>query len=95
MHKGKFLWHRQTCPSPSQVDAFTHDAFGGNSAAVVLLEKVHLPLSDSVRQAIAMEMNLSETAFLEVVDDGEAPTGTNHPRFFQRLAGNRADPLHC
>ena len=42
---------------------------------MVLLEKAHLPLSDSVRQAIAMEMNLSETAFLEVVDDADATTG--------------------
>ena len=77
MLTGKCFCLRHTrALSPPQVDAFTHEAFGGNSAAVVLLENVHLPLSDSVRQAIAMEMNLSETAFLEVVDDGGAPTGT-------------------
>ena len=53
--------------------AFTHKAFGGNSAAVVLLEPRHLPLADAARQAIAVEMNLSETAFLEAVPaDGQS-----------------------
>ena len=51
------------------MDAFTHEAFGGNSAAVVLLDKANLPLADSVRLAIAAEMNLSETAFLEIAED--------------------------
>jgi len=39
---------------------------------VVLLEPRHLPLADAVRQAIAVEMNLSETAFLEAIPtDGQ------------------------
>ncbi|PWU20683.1 MAG: isomerase [Bdellovibrio sp.] len=44
-----------------QVDAFTSRPFGGNPAAVVILEK---PLPDEVLQNIAAEMNLSETAFI-------------------------------
>ncbi|MCG8671869.1 MAG: PhzF family phenazine biosynthesis protein, partial [Pseudomonadales bacterium] len=44
-----------------QVDAFTKHVFGGNSAAVVILERW---LSDEVLQKIALENNLSETVFL-------------------------------
>ena len=44
-----------------QVDAFTDRIFGGNPAAVVLLDSW---LEDSIMQDIAMENNLSETAFL-------------------------------
>jgi PhzF family phenazine biosynthesis protein len=44
-----------------QVDAFTTEAFRGNPAAVCPLEE---PLKESTMQAIAAEMNLSETAFL-------------------------------
>ncbi|PHN05084.1 PhzF family phenazine biosynthesis protein [Flavilitoribacter nigricans] len=43
-----------------QVDAFTNELFGGNPAAIVPLESW---LSDDVLQAIALENNLSETAF--------------------------------
>lgn len=44
------------------VDAFTEKPFSGNPAGVCLLEKT---LSAAQMQAIAMEMNLSETAFVE------------------------------
>lgn len=44
-----------------QVDAFTVSPFSGNPAAVVLLEH---PKEDHWMQAVASEMNLSETAFL-------------------------------
>lgn len=44
-----------------QVDAFTDRPFGGNSAAVCLLEQ---EASDDWMQAVAAEMNLSETAFV-------------------------------
>ena len=44
-----------------QVDAFTGRLFGGNPAAVVLLEEW---LPDSVMQNIGLENNLSETAFV-------------------------------
>ena len=44
-----------------QVDAFTSRVFGGNPAAVVILEQW---LDDSTLLAIAAENNLSETAFV-------------------------------
>ena len=44
-----------------QVDAFTDDVFGGNPAAVVLLQEW---LPDALLQKIAAENNLAETAFL-------------------------------
>jgi len=43
------------------VDAFTDKPFGGNPAAVCLEEQA---LTDNVRQQIAKEMNISETAFV-------------------------------
>ncbi len=50
-----------------QVDAFTKQKFHGNPAAVCLLEKEK---SAAWMQALAMEMNLSETAFLIRQKDG-------------------------
>ncbi len=44
-----------------QVDAFTHSALGGNAAAVVFDAD---GLTDEQMLAIAVEMNLSETAFV-------------------------------
>ena len=44
-----------------QVDAFTNNLFSGNPAAVCLLDNW---LPDKVMQSIALENNLSETAFL-------------------------------
>ena len=44
-----------------QVDAFTHRPFGGNPAAVCVLPE---PRDAAWMQAVAREMNLSETAFL-------------------------------
>lgn len=49
-----------------QIDAFTHRLFGGNPAAVVLLDAW---LPDNTLAAIASENNLAETAF--VVTHGE------------------------
>lgn len=51
-----------------QVDAFTHQVFGGNSAAVVPLSQW---LPDPLLQAIALENNLSETVFF-------VPVGADH-----------------
>jgi len=42
------------------VDSFTDKPFKGNPAAVCVLDK---PLNDSTMQKIAMELNVSETAF--------------------------------
>lgn len=44
-----------------QIDAFTHEPLGGNPCAVVLDAE---GLDDATMLAIALEMNLSETAFL-------------------------------
>lgn len=46
-----------------QVDAFTEEAFKGNPAGVMILEK---NLSSELMQNIASEMNLSETAFVNI-----------------------------
>lgn len=50
-----------------QVDAFTDTPFRGNPAAVCLLDG---PASAEWMQSVALEMNLSETAFLHPIDDG-------------------------
>jgi predicted PhzF superfamily epimerase YddE/YHI9 len=50
-----------------QVDAFTQDPFGGNPAGIVFLES---PRNAAWLQAVAAEMNLSETAFLLRRADG-------------------------
>ncbi len=49
-----------------QIDAFTDRPFAGNPAAVCLLSG---PRSDGWMQAVAREMNLSETAFLSARGD--------------------------
>jgi PhzF family phenazine biosynthesis protein len=49
-----------------QVDAFTSEPFRGNPAGICLLES---DASDDWMQAVAAEMNLSETAFLVKRDD--------------------------
>src|SRR5262245_29796458 len=51
----------------TQADAFTSKAFGGNPAAVCILNE---PKEDSWMQLVAREMNLSETAFLLREGDG-------------------------
>ncbi|MGB7487247.1 MAG: PhzF family phenazine biosynthesis protein [Phormidesmis sp.] len=50
----------------TQVDAFTNQPFAGNPAAVCVIEQ---PLEADLMQAIAAEMNLSETAFLYPLQD--------------------------
>lgn len=49
------------------VDAFTGEPFGGNPAAVCLLER---PADETWMKLVAREMNLSETAFLHPVEGG-------------------------
>ena len=48
------------------VDAFSEVAFGGNPAAVCLLED---PLDDARMQSIAFELGIAETAYLTPTDD--------------------------
>lgn len=50
-----------------QVDAFTEEPFSGNPAGVCLLDE---PRPEKWMQAVAVEMNLSETAFLLREGDG-------------------------
>jgi PhzF family phenazine biosynthesis protein len=49
-----------------QIDAFASEPFAGNPAAVMLLQK---PAEEAWMQQVAMEMNLSETAFLHRAGD--------------------------
>ena len=49
-----------------QVDAFTGEIFKGNPAAICILEEW---IDDKLMQNIAMENNLSETAFCIVKED--------------------------
>lgn len=51
----------------SVVDAFTDSLFGGNPAAVIVLDAW---LPDAKMQAIAAENNLSETAFVVPIEEG-------------------------
>lgn len=50
-----------------QVDAFTDRIFTGNPAGVCILDK---PMDERWMRNVAMEMNLSETAFLQRQEDG-------------------------
>lgn len=51
-----------------QIDAFTSEPFKGNPAAVVLLDE---PRPAEWMQTVAMEMNLSETAFVVPREGGD------------------------
>lgn len=51
----------------TQVDAFTHTPFAGNPAAVCVLPSA---MDERWMQHVALEMNLSETAFLLKQQDG-------------------------
>lgn len=50
-----------------QVDSFTDKPFGGNPAGVCVMDA---PADEAWMQNIAMEMNLSETAFLYPLEEG-------------------------
>ena len=50
------------------VDAFTNSVFEGNPAGVCIMDRW---LQDSLTQSIAMENNLSETAFAVKEVDGD------------------------
>ncbi len=53
------------CMKIYQVDSFTSVKFKGNPAGVCILDKF---LETHLMQSIAAEMNLSETAFVEIQD---------------------------
>ena len=50
-----------------QIDAFTSEVFGGNSAAIIYQDD----LPGELMQQIAKEMNLSETAFISMSDSAD------------------------
>lgn len=68
-----------------QVDAFTDAPFRGNPAAVCVLDG---PRPDAWMQAVAAEMNLSETAFLVPRDDGRHQLRWFTPACEVRLCGH-------
>ncbi|SFB10945.1 PhzF family phenazine biosynthesis protein [Algoriphagus aquimarinus] len=51
------------------IDAFTNSPFSGNPAAICLLDG---KLTEQQMQTIAMEMNLSETAFVEKIAESDS-----------------------
>ena len=59
-------------PIHAQVDAFTSKAFGGNSAAIIFLEWEARSISTETLQLLAMENNLSETAYIQTIDPSES-----------------------
>ncbi len=70
-----------------QVDAFTDRPFGGNPAAVCVVEQER---GEAWMQAVAMEMNLAETAFLlplekEEIGGANSPAGEYSLRWFTPL----------
>ena len=68
-----------------QVDAFTSLPFGGNPAGVVTDAN---NISDDIKQKIAKEMNLSETAFVSHSDKADFKVQFFTPRFEVDLCGH-------
>ncbi|NJO87395.1 MAG: PhzF family phenazine biosynthesis protein [Lewinella sp.] len=68
-----------------QVDAFTPKLFGGNPAAIVPLPQF---LPDKLLQAIALENNLSETAYVVGQADGSFYIRWFTPTHEVRLCGH-------
>lgn len=68
-----------------QVDAFTSLPFGGNPAGVVTNAN---NISDDIKQKIAKEMNLSETAFVSHSDKADFKVQFFTPRFEVDLCGH-------
>jgi PhzF family phenazine biosynthesis protein len=68
-----------------QVDAFRADGFLGNPAGVCVLES---EAADGWMQTIAAKMNLSETAFLRQLNDGEFHLRWFTPKAEVKLCGH-------
>ena len=67
-----------------QIDAFTKQPFNGNSAAVMFADD----LTDEEMQAIAKEMNLSETAFISSSDKADLKLRWFTPAIEVELCGH-------
>lgn len=74
------------------VDAFTKTAFSGNPAAVCPLDFFQ-EVPDDAKQKIAVEMNLSETAFISILD--ERDTFKTGKRFGLRWFTPACEVLLC
>ena len=77
------------------VDSFTDQAFKGNPAGVCL---VSAEIEESRMQAIARELNLSETGFIELQPDGKFGIRYFSPMMEiplcgPRNAGGKQDPF--
>ena len=68
-----------------QVDSFSNRPFGGNPAAVCVLEG---PAPEGWMQRVASEMNLSETAFLHPIEGGRQVA-----RAWVEIAGRRPENM--
>lgn len=75
------------------VDAFTNRAFGGNPAAVIVLPENH-SYPDSLLQKIALQFNLSETAFVTPQAISSSPE-SNHVTFGLRWFTPATEVLIC
>ena len=65
-----------------QIDSFSAVPFHGNPAGVVLLDSASsAAISAELRQKIAAEMNLSETAFVEIIDASSSGANFSNSRF--------------
>ena len=64
---GRAAHHDRVTIPLLHIDAFTDRPFGGNPAAIALLEH---PAEEGWMQSVAAEMNLSETAFVVPLEDG-------------------------
>jgi len=67
-----------------QIDAFTNQPFNGNSAVVIFADD----LTDEEMQAIAKEMNLSETAFISSSDKADLKLRWFTPAIEVELCGH-------
>ncbi|XP_051118523.1 uncharacterized protein LOC127242855 [Andrographis paniculata] len=74
------------------VDAFTDSAFGGNPAAVCLLEEDR---GDEWLQAVARELNQPVTCFLMRFSDSAGSSAASVPRFFIRWFTRLAEVSIC
>lgn len=91
------------------VDAFTEEAFAGNTAGVVLLDE---PADSAWMQSVATELKHSETAFVVLADEGplelrwftpasevdlcgHATLATAHVLGGDRVFDTKSGPLHC
>jgi predicted PhzF superfamily epimerase YddE/YHI9 len=80
-------------PTPIiQVDAFTRVPFTGNPAAVCLMDS---PAPDAWMQSVAVEMNLSETAFLLPEAEGLKPNDSQPSGYRLRWFTPRKEVRLC